>query len=227
MITHVPYTAWQYLYPPRTEMKIEWNPEGRLQKTWTAFPDVIAQFKLNGSRNLIVIRPDDGIEFWNRHKERQGKGKYVIPPTLLAQIRAMPYPRGKWNIIDGELMHYKVEYIKDTLYLFDVLVWGSEHLIGETYEARYKLLGTLVGDVTDNQYPLDFRPKVGKIYIAQSLSVDRWAWAWQQAQLGKTEIEGLVLKRNGAVSCLGPANKQINNNGFMLRIRKPHKNFQY
>jgi hypothetical protein len=44
---------------------------------------------------------------------------------------------------------------------------------------------------------------------------------------GVDHCEGLVLKRSGAVSRLAPGGSEYNNESFMCRVRKPHKNYRF
>jgi hypothetical protein len=214
-----PYTDFRYFCPPRTNVKI---PIGSpVLKAWARLPDAIAQYKLNGSRNMIVIDPQDNIQFWNRHGEQQRN--YIVPETLKSQIRAMAYPHGHWNVFDSELMHFKTPEVKNTVYVFDTLVWGSEHLVGENYAARFGLVQPLISDF----FPLDFTKLDGKLFVAKNMRAPEWEPAWKAA-LKINSVEGLVLKREGPVSRLVDGGQsEYNNDGFMCRIRKPFKNCQF
>lgn len=221
-MSHVPYDKWTYLYPPRTEAKLPFDLSSPVLQAWEKARDAIAQYKLNGSRNLIVIDPQDNITFWNRHKEQQRN--YQPPTGLLSQIRALQYPHGAWNIIDSELMHFKTQTIKNSVYVFDVLVWNNEYLVGDKYEQRFNLVKSL--GISDF-FPLDNTSHDGKIWIAENMLAPKWEAAWNAA-LKIDAVEGLVLKRAGAVSKLQFAgNSVVNNSGFMCRVRKPFKNSQF
>lgn len=217
----IPYTEWNYLLPPRTNVKIPWNPKGAVQMAWARMSDAIGQLKWNGSRSLIAIDPDDNIKLWNRHRVLHRT--YTPPESLLKQVRALDYPHGHWNIFDAELMHLKGEKIKNTLCVFDTLVWKSEYLLGATYKERFGLVQPLIPDF----FPLDFERIDGKVYIAQNFLPPEWEGVWNRVQSIK-EIEGLVLKRTGPVSRLTESgDAEYNNGGFMCRIRKPFKNSQF
>lgn len=222
MSNHLPYTDFQYLLPPRTKAKAPFDVTIPVIQQWMKMPDAVAQLKINGQRNVIYISPEDKIELWGRHLEKHRS--YTITPELEAKVRALNYPRGKWNVFDSELLHLKTSNVKNTIYLFDVLVWNGEYLIGDTYKERYGLLSQL-GDL--DVFPLD-KPSIdGMIYGAQNLVSAAWAGTWQ-AIANNSAVEGFVLKRTGAVSRLQQAGRsEINNSGFMCRVRKPSKNAQF
>jgi hypothetical protein len=222
----VPYTSWRYIWPPRTKMKIPPGP-GAVRSMWEKFPDAIAQFKLNGTRNSLVQKPDGSREMWNRHQEQQKQ--YVLTPEMNAELDSLNLPRGHWTILDGELLHAKTKRVKDTLYVFDVLVWESQHLIGTEYRERYELVKNLL---KGKELSLDFLFGNGKIDASKQAATQRilyptnwlaneWEQAWQNAQQCDF-CEGLVLKRLD--SKLESGNVEYNNCGFMCRVRKPHKN---
>lgn len=221
---------WQPLYPPRTQSCCvlaggccdATNP---VIREWMLIPDAIAQYKLNGSRNLVVISPMDKIEFWGRdkHQHRVSGCNYIPSPVLMGKIRDLKYPRGKWNVFDSELMHFKTSNIKNSVLIFDVLVWDGEYLVGRNYTERLEYLSSLG---MKNYSPLDNLAINGMIWQAESHTFGEWSALWETT-LRYDAIEGLVLKRTGPVSRLKKDNgKVVNNDTFMCRVRKPHKNFQ-
>jgi hypothetical protein len=219
MHSHTPYTEFRYILPPRTKAKAPFDPSNIVIRSWMRMPDAVAQLKLNGSRNLIFISPDDQIQFWNRHKEQHRN--YAIPQSLTDQIRGLPYPKGSWNVLDSELLHFKTPTIKNCVYLFDVLVWGGEYLIGDTYGERYSRITPML---KSREFPIDKTEMSEKIFVAQNIAPADWANVWAKVQQNKA-VEGLVLKRTGPASSLKIAGSSENNNGdFMCRIRKPFGN---
>jgi hypothetical protein len=209
-----PYNG-QYFYPPRTESKIPYT-ENPVLRMWKGFPDAVAQYKLNGNRNLVKVYPDRRIEFWNRHGEQQ---KYVIPTPIREYFLGIS-PIGHWTIWDTELVHFKTKYVKDVVYVFDCLVWESQHLTGTTYVERYSLVKAQVTQI------LSFtNPQLG-VYSAANISVSQWDSAW--AEVKKYDfVEGLMLKRTGISSLLTNGTVKSNNGGFMCRIRKSTKNLMF
>lgn len=222
MSKRMPYTEFRYIYPPRTEMKIKPGP-GLVRKMWEKFPGVIGQFKLNGTRNMFYVFPDGSVQAWNRHAEQQKQ--YDLTPSMKANIAALGLPMGKFHVVDGELLHSKTKTVKDVAYMFDILVFNGEYLLGETYLERYLLLHRLMEDGGKFGYfPQDFTPREGNMYLAENFAPVKWDWMWQMA-LKVDYCEGMVLKQTNSVSALEPGNTVVNNPGFMLRVRKPTKNY--
>jgi ATP-dependent DNA ligase len=182
------------------------------------FNDSVAQFKLNGNRNIVKVSPDRKIEFWNRHKERQ---QYVIPDKMRAQILDIS-PVGHWTVWDTELLHTKTKDVKNVLYFFDCLVWESQHLLGWTYVERFGLVQARI----DKFIPMQASEVKDHIYIAQNIPESGWDTAWADAK-SCSYVEGLVLKRTGGSSRLALGDREDNNGGFMTRIRKYSKNMNF
>lgn len=223
------YNSFAYIYPPRPESTIGFDPSSPVYRAWSRLPDAIAQLKLNGSRNVIFISPTDEIQFWGRHKQLHRS--YTIPDFLKNKIRELPYPKGKWNVFDSELIHLKTPSVKDTVCLFDTLVYNGNYLIGESYRNRYKYI---------QEFNLPFFPlgnkkggideKIQGIFIAQNFPNTEWEKAFMSTGgnnrvQGGDIYEGLVLKRTGGTLAIGFQEK--NNSSFMCRMRRPHKNFQF
>jgi hypothetical protein len=123
------YTEFRYIEPPYTKVKraYEFLDEYEGKGWW-------AQLKLNGTRNVSFVNPDHVVCGWNRHGQPQKAWHYDRTNSKLLC-------RGEgWNIYDSELMHNKTPHIKDTNYLYDILVHDGQHLIGTTYRERYNLL---------------------------------------------------------------------------------------
>lgn len=211
-----PYSGY-YIYPPRTTSKIPYTKNPVLDM-WRKWPDAVAQLKLNGTRNLIIVQPDRSIQFWNRHKELQ---KYVIPAEMRSQILDMS-PAGYYTVWDTELVHTKTKDVKDVLYFFDCLVWESQHLLGSTYAERFAICQRLICDYI----PYDSKLIKEHIYIAQNFPVAEWDAVWQACKTCN-HIEGLVLKRTGPSSRLLFGGTEKNNGSFMCRIRKYNKNLLF
>ena len=136
----IPYTEFRYIFPPRPATRVKFK-----SPMYVKFRDDgnwVAQYKLNGQRNVIFISPDRQVDMWNRHKERH---KNYKPNEKLANqlLSVLDLPPG-WAVLDSELMHAKDKNVKDTIYLYDVLALGGQQLIGETYLQRYNKLAEIV-----------------------------------------------------------------------------------
>lgn len=205
-----------YFYPPRTESKIPYQ-DSAVMRMWRGYSDSIAQYKLNGNRNVIKVSPDRRVEFWNRHAEMQ---KYEIPTPIRDNILAIS-PVGHWTVWDTELLHTKTKNVKNVVYVFDCLVWESKHLAGKTYGERYNICQERL-----NGRFFPFTKVESGVYLAENINVADWDDAWATAKKYDF-VEGLVLKRTGAASILTYGGTKVNNSGFMCRCRKYGKNLMF
>ena len=205
-----------YLYPPRPETSVQFG-----SKAFNGFkkPGWKAQYKLNGQRNLIFIEPDGNIQLWNRHREKHRNFK--CPGWLIEEIQSqMHVERGKWTVIDGELLHAKHASVKNTMYLWDVLVLNGEYLINTTYADRYKMLS----DVLDVNGQNDFANVISDhIWFARNIEPEMWDSAWEKTSV--PIIEGFVLKNT--LARLAPGFSSRNNSSWMVRCRLETKNYKF
>lgn len=231
-----PYTEFSWFWPPRTDSRVKFKDEV-VMPLWRGFPDVTAQFKLDGNRNMIAVSPEGDVTFWNRQLDddkQPYQHKYTIQSALRDKILSIA-PKGFWTVLDSELMHTKTTMVKNTVYLYDVLVWKSEHLLDISYGARYAIIAGLGLptlpvltdlDAKDTQDERGALLGQNNIFLAQNMPADQWDLAWKIAKRNDF-IEGLVIKRTGAISRLEPGYQEYNNSSFMLRVRKPKKNYQF
>lgn len=201
----------QYIYPPRPTAVIKYDTEifRRMQST----PGWIAQIKANGQRSMEYFHPDGKLVLWNRHHESHRN--YKLPDWLEAELRnALKFQPGVWNVVDGELLHAKDATVKNTFYLWDILVHNDDWRIGTTYGERHKTLLEITGakDVVDGwKYQISEH-----IWVAAHIPQDRWAEMWGMTKI--SWVEGFVLKNlNGR---LLPGFKEENNGDWMIRSRK-------
>lgn len=228
-----PYVDFRWFYPPRGDVAIPYKINSAVIKMWKRYPDAVAQFKMNGTNDQLVVYPDGKIEHWPRHKYTPGTRKpnangvpykmdYVLPNAMRDEILDLT-PRGSFTIYNAELLHSKTTMVKNTLYFFDVLVWEGQHLLGVDYNDRYGILSQLFGA---RYFPLDLPSIDGRIFVAENLKPSEWDDAWRRLQ-PSPYTEGLVLKRYGPDSRLQVGSSEKNNGGFICRCRKPTKNFLY
>jgi len=237
-----PYSG-KWFYPPRPESVVQLDDIA--YQSWAREPDAVGQLKLNGTRNMISVSPEREVRFWTRKRVKDlppkyqpantelsspVEQKYAIPDVMERNLLAMT-PAGYWTIFDTELLHFKTEFVKNTLYFFDVLVWESQHLVGMSYPKRFAHLQRLLGDVfvplnagsTEEQRGSAFGQN--NFFIAQNFKPDEWASVWASVQ-PYSFVEGLVLKRTGGVSRLETGHVVVNNSSWMCKMRKPNKNFR-
>ncbi len=212
------YDRFQYLFPSRPKTAItSWDSESI--KLWRTYSDAIAQIKLNGTRMMIYVTPEGGLDFWKRDKERPRN--WNPSDKLLDEIKKLTLPKGYWHVLDGESLHLKNANYKDTFYLFDIMVYKSEYLIGESYAKRYDLLRKIAKDCSYFDFAEESKDK---IYLAQNYSVTEWDSIWQTV-LQSEICEGLVFKRTGAISRLETGWADNNNTSWQQKLRVGNKMF--
>ena len=214
----MPYDKWSYIYPPRPKTAVPYEDIVRYKDgRW------MAQLKLNGTRNLIFVSPEGDVEFWNRHNEKHRA--WIPTPTIIEAVRRQ-FACGKWVVLDSELLHSKHPDVKNTIYLFGALVLDSSYLVGESYESSYDRLAIVCGNPTTlvDGYGGFVSDLGGGLWLARMIEHDRWDEAWAVAQ-NTPIVEGVVLKRVKAKLEMGCS--ADNNGSWMIRCRKPTKNFQF
>lgn len=213
----LPYAAFAYIYPPR--------PAGAIPPdNVTRYPGWIAQYKYNGTRNVIFVFPDGHIEMFGRKKEHNKA--YITTDEMRAAFISLKLPKNKFHVFDGELMHSKTRGIKDRLILFDILVYNGEYLLGTRYINRYRLLENILGS------PTEFETETGN-KIAYRANKNIWLSKIYTKDLGARfqrlihmdEVEGLILKDPNGILTYGL--QEENNGAWMIRVRKPNKNYAY
>ena len=217
----IPYKEFRPIFPPHPAAK--WKPEDL-----GAVSGYVAQYKYDDWRALTFIFPDGDIQFYGRNRARLAR--YRPPAGMIQALRSLKYERGKFQVLDGGLLHYKTERVKDTLVLWDVLVHNGEYLIGTTFAQRYRILEEMTG-----------QPKhwihltAGELRIPVALQIAKYLWLApvftsnfvelyrNASQL--PEVEGLVLKNPNAP--LERALQRDGNAAWMLRARKPEIHYRF
>lgn len=205
------FEKFQYIYPPRPETSTKFG--GDLYRKIQRDQSHIAQLKINGQRNLIYIYPDGKIELWNRHKEHHRN--YKTPGWLEAELKAaVKVEAGKFTVIDSELVHAKDASVKNTFYLYDLLVLNGDYLLGSTYIDRHRALTDIMGtsELGDGwRYVLSEH-----IWVAGNITPDLWDEMWKWTDI--SWVEGYVLKN--PMGRLLPGFTSNNNSSWMIRCRK-------
>lgn len=205
------YTEYKYLYPPRPENAV---PVNFLQmyerKGWWG------QFKKNGTCNVTFVSPEGEITVMTRHNAKHK----AWAPTEASNKFFIDLPNLGWYVFVSELLHSKTPTIKDTHYIFDILVADGEHLTGSTFAERMKLLATFIpegADETDSHYVVN-----PNVWIAKTLTSN---FEEIFKAITNPEDEGLVLKDPNAMLKLGfKKNANVN---WMVKSRKNHSNYGF
>jgi len=210
------YNSFRYIFPPRPKNAI---PDSDLN-FWDN-GSLIAQPKLNGS-NCVIFMNGEKMMIMNRHS--QYMTNVNISRLEVAELfRGEP---GKWMVLNGEYLNKSKQdenrlVFNHKLVIFDILVYNSDYLVGQTFEQRIKLLDDLYGQkdsekpylysISDNVYRVKSFESGFKSLYDQLTPIDM--------------IEGLVLKRKNARLEIG--NTENNNTKSQLKARKPTKNYKF
>ena len=226
----------QYIFPPRSKDAIP-----RADTEIFGMLGWIAQPKYNDSHALIKYCPDGSIELWNRHAERFRT--YHAPAHLIEELQTIGHrlkiKPGTVTILDGGILDQKHVAIKDTIALWDILVYNDQHLTGTTYIDRYN---QIIEAATRNYWtyenpghgPIQFGFKfTDNILIPLNWESCEWDNLWDIVNtvnapytIGtpgspdydcKPILEGLVFKDPNGVLELGF--KEHNNDSWMMRSR--------
>ena len=206
----LPYSKWQFLSPPRPEQVIASATIGFYEaQGW------IGQYKKNGTCTLIGVAPDGSIEHLTRHNTPHKRWALTDKTRKLASF----CPKGKWTVFVAELMNEKTPTIKDTLYIFDIVVADSKQLIGTTFIERQSYLTDLfptpIGETSSHYTMTD------NLWLAKPIISDLEAtFALIRAQKDLSN-EGLVLKNpSGVLEMMRPGGNQ----GWQVKVRVPVPN---
>lgn len=212
-----PYTAYRFLWPPRPEKKIY-----EMQLNWFESRGYVAQYKKNGTGNVIAISPQRNIIAM----QRKNIPHVLWSPSEHTKDAFRDLKGHGWYVFVAELVHSKVANgkaigLSDINYINDILVADGRYLVGTTFTQRQTMLAEL--------FDLKRRPvaKTGSHYV-----IDQHTWLARNhtsgfqklfAGLSSPEDEGLVLKLPTAK--LEPCLKLGSNAGWQVKIRKPHENY--
>ena len=183
-----------------------------------------AQYKYDDWRVLIYFFPDGKIRFFSRKKAPLPR--YHAPESLLRALKKLDLPHHEFHILDGGLIHYRTERVKDTVVLWDVLVYEGTELTGTNYKERYALLKKISHDPKEKAI-LDGVPialKIApKLWLAPLIHRDFKSHFDRASRL--PEIEGIVLKKMDTP--LEHSHRMESNARWMIRVRKPRIDYSF
>jgi ATP-dependent DNA ligase len=207
------YDSYRYIYPPR--------PKNPIPPTDLNFWDnggLICQPKLNGS-NSVIFKSPSGVKAMNRHN--QSLTGFRISDELKSIL-----PQDGHFVINGEYMNKgKLDQFGNNfnhkLVIFDILVQNSEYLVGKSVSNRLEILNSI------------FNPKESKWGYLHQISENIFMVKSFENNFKSTfdyltkidMVEGVVLKRKSAKLEIGI--REENNSNWMLKSRKPHKNYKF
>ena len=210
------YNSFRYIYPPRPKNAI---PDSDLD-FWDN-GSLIGQPKMNGS-NCVFFTNGEKVMMMNRHSQYLTNVS-ISKEEILGLFRG---EIGNWMVINGEYLNKSKQDENNLTFnhkfvIFDILVYNSEYLIGNTFQERINLLDELYGQndseksylysISDNVYRVKSFEKGFKSLFDELTKIDM--------------VEGLVLKRKNAK--LEAGNTENNNTKSQLKARKATKNYKF
>lgn len=183
-----------FLYPPRPEEAIAPGVIASYErKGW------IAQVKRNGTCSVASVDKNGETKFYTRH----GDAHKAWKPTEEARTFFRLFPD---SVFVFELLHSKGGGVRDTLYIFDVIKYLGQDLVGKTLKERYSILSGIAS--------ISPRISVAKCFDRDLTGL--------YGSLRDPLDEGIVLKDPHAPlrSCFRPGL----NSSWQVKCRVPTKN---
>jgi hypothetical protein len=226
------YTEFRYQFPPRAGNK------HAVPKVGLGGIDFyerngynVAQIKKNGTCNTAYIAPDKQLIWKTRHPDENDGNHGLWKPDAASERLFKRVPGDGWHVVVNELMHSKGNGIKNTNYIRDILVLNGKSLVGTTWEYRQQLLRDIFlpmarkkPDEYTSHIVLDDNTWLAKNHAGnlRKLFEDLEA-AWAMGE--KNEDEGIVLFNPKGK--LAPCVRELANESWMYKCRRPHKNYKF
>lgn len=205
------YDKYVYITPPRAEN--------------VTYPDTLhlyqkrgwwLQVKMNGTNSTVYLPPhDQGDPFARTRHGDEPHRSWEFTEKSIRLFRQLQTK--KWHVFSCELLHSKGHGVRDVNYLHDVLVYEGNYLLGSTVSHRQAMLKTLMGT------------KVGEMQETDThFVVDPHLWLTKnRTRAFKKTFESLTFPLAEGVMLKNPAGQlsASDNSGWMVKCRKPTKNF--
>lgn len=209
------------MYPPRPTTSIP--PEKISDYENKGY---VAQLKFNGTRTLVEMRPGGEIKLWTRHGEPHKA--YKLSPGMEADLHELheSVNPDEYLVLDGELMNSKTKGLKDRFIAFDILVCESLHFIGMSMLNRYRVLDEITGEQEEHEEETGRKIAIyirDHLWLAETFVYDLESNF--KRLIDMDEVEGLVLKNPDAK--LERGHSENNNSSWLIRARKPSKNYKF
>lgn len=130
----------RFIDPPRPEVAIPIDTIGSIERRGTH----IAQLKMNGTYNEIIISPEKTVTCFTRHNTPHK----AWSPNLNTLKPLIDAAKG-WTVFCAELLHSKGSGIRDTNYVHDILVYDDQVLVGKTYLERWQMIASMFEETSN------------------------------------------------------------------------------
>lgn len=221
------FTKYTYLWPPRPETKV-----GATQLGFYSKKKWVAQYKKNGTCTVLYVTPEKDIIVKTRHDSDHKAWK----PTAGSTDAFKKMPGDGWYVFVCEVLHSKTKHVKDTVYIFDILVNNGESLEGTTFINRQEMLKDLFKIDDDlpegvtrihakSHYVITPRVWLARLVTGKFKTTMAAIQKASDAVEGNSEDEGLVLKNpDGKLTNL---QKQKGNSGWQVKCRVATENYSF
>jgi len=213
------YNSLRYIYPCRPANAI--SPE---ELNFWDNQSMTAQLKINGS-NTLIFTNGEIVRVMGRHNQLLSNFQVSREEIIDSLYRPLNL-NGNWLVLNGETLNKsKLDErgitFNQKLILFDILVFDSNYLVGETFQERIELLDSLYGQRNSiKEYFYGISENIFRVKSHDSGFKELFD-TYTKIDL----IEGLVLKRKN--SKLEIATSEKNNWRSQIKCRKPEKNYKY
>ena len=208
------YDSFKYLYPPRPENAL---PSDRIPVFEKA--GYTGQYKKNGTCSIFAINHPKDFIAMTRHNDNHKQWEFS---NYFRDCFTKYLPADKWHVLVGEVIHSKTTTIKDTIYIFDIIVHDSEELYGKTFTERQNLLRDI------------FHPENKKEDYSH-YEIEPRFWLAKNIEEGILDLfkdikdkdvdEGFVLKKRD--SLLKDCASQKSNNNWQIKFRHPSRKYRF
>jgi len=178
-----------------------------------------AQYKKNGTCTTITLDPAGDLKFMTRHAEKHKA--WQCPPWLGAFLLNI-MPAKCWTMLVAELLHSKTPTIKDTLFIHDVIVYKSTHLIDSSFAQRQIILDGILPTAEATEHYSHWEIAAG-VWRAKNLK-SGFVEAFDNIKNPRID-EGLVVK--DPAGKLKWCIKEDANKSWQAKARYPTKNYQF
>lgn len=203
------YEKFTYITPTRPKLKITSSDINKWDNS-----TFLSQPKINGS-NAVIFMNEDTIKIYNRTGTQLS--------NVSSELNFRKLYRGKgWMVLNGEYLNKNKfdesnKRFNHKLILFDILVYESKYLIGNTFEDRVNLLDNIYGKTESEK---DYLYNIDENFYRVKSYNDNFQELYNN--LIKIDmVEGLVLKFKNSKLELS------NNSKGLVKIRKSTSNYSY
>lgn len=208
------YDSFRYLYPPRPENALPHDRIPAFEKS-----GYVGQYKKNGTCSIFAINHPKDFIAMTRHNDNHKQWTFS---TYFRDCFSKYLPADKWHVLVGEVIHSKTTNVKDTIYIFDIIVYNSQELYGTTFADRQNLLKEIFGSAEKPEFYSHYEIEP-RFWLAKNIEHDILD-CFNNIE-DKDLDEGFVLKKKDAV--LKDCASAKSNNSWQIKFRHPSRKYSF